>query len=994
MIFITAQINFNYLSFPIYYFSHTKLQNQNEPMFKKVLAGIVLFSSFQLVAQNERSRWVDSLFNTLTPTEKVAQLFMISVSSHATPIQQQAYLDLIKKHPVGSLLITQGSPQSHAQLANKLQSVSRIPLLLAIQADAGVGQVLDSVKIFPHPLQQGAITNDSLIFEMGYEIAKEMKTLGIHLNFAPNADIHYRDGLFPQTLRYFSDDKFIVATKSIWLMKGLQHGGVLACAKHVDNPKKNKHITQQDSSVFFDVNRIDSIGFYPYQQLLRQGIDGLLTSHLDFVLHEKKKQLPAALSELFVNRVVKQQLGYNGLAFCELPYLKKLSRKKREVESAKLAFVVGNDILINPTNVPKTIKALVKLIKRDKVLQAQLEVSVKKILLAKYNAGLAKNKWINTENLIQKLHTPSKRLLMEKMTKSAITVLKNEGTLPIQHLDHQKFASISFGQVENNPFTHALSKYVGFHHTSVTALKDTANLFSKIREEVVIATLFPQSKNFILQIASIVKKLSLRHHVIVVSFGYTDDLKFFAELPVVLAAYTDEPKTQQAAAEVIFGAISSQGTLPVNIASVFPTSSGEKTLTTDRFSFAEPESVKMDLTILTKIKSIMQEAVDAGATPGCHVLVARNGKVVYEQSVGSLAYDTKKPVTDETIYDLASVTKVSATLQTVMFMHERNLIDINKKISVYLPELKESNKKDFTIKDILTHQAGLWPYLSFWTQTVKNGKPLPEYYSYQKNNDYPYSVTDSLFAHKSMKDSLWQWIINAKVRDKIERTPFDYRYSDMGFYMLQHLAEKVLNQPMEDFLQQNFYDPLGATTLGYLPRMRFAESMIAPTENDQLFRKRLLIGYVHDQGAAMHGGVAGHAGLFGNAIDLAKLGQMWLQKGHYGGHQFLKPETLELFTAKQFETSRRGLGWDKPALNEPNGPTSIYASSKTFGHTGFTGTCIWIDPEFDLVYVFLSNRVHPDMTNNKLLNANIRPRIQDVIYQSILNNRGMRIETK
>ncbi|MFM7851665.1 MAG: serine hydrolase domain-containing protein, partial [Flammeovirgaceae bacterium] len=364
----------------------------------------------------------------------------------------------------------------------------------------------------------------------------------------------------------------------------------------------------------------------------------------------------------------------------------------------------------------------------------------------------------------------------------------------------------------------------------------------------------------------------------------------------------------------IFGAISSQGVLPVNIAHVFSTSAGEITRTTDRFSFAEPESVKMDLTTLTQIKSIMQEAVDAGATPGCHVLVARKGKVVYEQSVGSLTYDTKKPVTDETIYDLASVTKVSATLQTVMFMYERGLIDINKKISVYLPELKESNKKDFTIKDILTHQAGLWPYLSFWTQTVKNGKPMPEYYSYQKNNDYPYPVTDSLFAHKNMKDSLWQWIIRAKVREKTDRTAFDYRYSDMGFYMLQHLAEKVLNQPMEDFLQQNFYDPLGAPTLGYLPRERFAASMIAPTENDQLFRKRLLIGYVHDQGAAMHGGVAGHAGLFGNAFDLAKLGQMWLQKGHYGGHQFFEPETLEVFTAKQFETSRRGLGWDKPAL--------------------------------------------------------------------------------
>jgi beta-N-acetylhexosaminidase len=641
------------------------------------------------------------------------------------------------------------------------------------------------------------------------------------------------------------------------------------------------------------------------------------------------------------------------------------------------------------------IKAIVKATKRDKTLQEQLNTSVKKILAAKYDAGLAQNKWADTDNLKLKLHSANKRLLIEKMTESSITVLKNTNRfIPIQHLDHHRFVSISFGESERNHFTHALSKYTSFRHLSVTALKDTTGLVSRINEEAIVVALFPNSKNFILQIVPIVKRLSQHHQVIVASFGYTDDLKFFGELPTVLTSYGSDEKTQLATAETIFGAIGGNGTLPLDVANIFLPSSGETTHAIDRFRFSEPESAHMDLGTLSKIKSIMQQAVEAGATPGCHVLVAREGKIVYEQSAGSFTYDNKTPVTDETIYDLASVTKVSATLQTVMFMHEKGLIDINKKMSVYLPELKDSNKKDFTIKDILTHQAGLWPFLPFWAQTVKEGKPLPEYYGYQKNDDYPFFVTDSLFARKSMKDSLWRWIINAKVRDKIERTAFDYRYSDMGFYMLQHLAEKMLNQPMEDFLQQNFYEPLGAATMGYLPRERFPASQIAPTEDDKLFRKRLLVGYVHDQGAAMHGGVAGHAGLFGNAIDLAKLGQMWLQKGRYGNHQYLKPETLELFTAKQFETSRRGLGWDKPVPSEPNGPTSIYASAKTFGHTGFTGTCIWVDPAFDLIYVFLSNRVFPDMTNNKILNANIRPRIQDLIYQAIFTYTAKGSETK
>ena len=360
---------------------------------------------------------------------------------------------------------------------------------------------------------------------------------------------------------------------------------------------------------------------------------------------------------------------------------------------------------------------------------------------------------------------------------------------------------------------------------------------------------------------------------------------------------------------------------------------------------------------------------------------AMHGTQVADLSLGGYAFRRDY----ETIYDLASVTKVTATLQAVMFMQEHGLIDVNKKASVYLPELKDSNKKDFLIKDILTHQAGLWPFLPFWAQTMKDSTFMTSYYSTVASEDYPYPVATDLFASKSMKDSLWQWIIKAKIREKPARTPFDYRYSDMGFYVLQHLAEKILNQPMQDFLEQNLYEPLGAYTTGYLPLQKFASWQIAPTEDDKLFRKKLLTGYVHDQGAAMHGGIAGHAGLFSTANDLAKLGQLWLQRGQYAGHSYYKPETIDLFTTKQFEDSRRGLGWDKPPASDWSGPTSMFASSKTFGHTGFTGTCIWVDPEFNLVYIFFSNRVHPDMNNNKLLNASIRPRIQELVYQAIFN---------
>ncbi len=474
-----------------------------------------------------------------------------------------------------------------------------------------------------------------------------------------------------------------------------------------------------------------------------------------------------------------------------------------------------------------------------------------------------------------------------------------------------------------------------------------------------------------------------KEHVIICSFGNPKDLSYFENIPTWIAAYRNEAGLPQATAQLIFGGIASQGELAVKISDSLTVGKSIKTTIAQRFAYSLPEDAEMNSTTLKKIESIAQEAISNGATPGCHVLVARNGKVIYEKSFGSLSYDKKIPVSDETIYDLASVTKVSATLQAVMYMYEKGLIDINKKASAYLPELRGSNKEDFIIKDILTHQAGLWPYLPFWSETVKDSMTTKKYYGREASDEFPFPVSENLFASKSMKDSLWQWIIKSKIREKPARSAYDYRYSDMGFYIMQHLAEKMIGQPIEDFLQKNIYQPLGASTLGYLPLRKFPPAQIAPTEKDTLFRKSLLVGYVHDQGAAMHGGIAGHAGLFSDANDLAKLGQMWLNQGSYGGVQFFKPETINLFTEKQYADSRRGLGWDKPIINDWNSPVAWYASGRTFGHTGFTGTCIWVDPEFNLVYVFLSNRVNPDMNNTKILSANIRPRIQEVIYQSI-----------
>lgn len=952
-----------------------------------ILSFFLLLGSLNLSAQATKQQWVDSVFQRLTTTEKIGQLFMIPVSSNASKEEINLLSAQLKKYKPGSLLITKGSPIRHVRLMKKLQSQANVPLMTAIHAEQGIASSIDSTIRFAPPMQLGAIQNEDPVFNLGVEIGRQMKLLGLHMNLSLNADIHVTDDMYPGTLRYMSDNKYQASGKLIALMTGLQKAGVLVSASHLGNPKKDRHLAIQDSSVVLDVNNLDTIGFYPFQKLLQSGVDGIVTSNLDFVLPGKKKALLASVSDLFVADVIQKKLGYEGLTMVDVPYFRKASRKKRAGVAERLAFEVGHDVLIDPMDLNRSIKQIATATKKDKRLQLQLDQSVKKILAAKYDAGLHKLLIPEEDNLLLKLHSPQGRTLQRQLSAASITLLKNEKSLiPISLLENATFASVSFGKNENNEFNHYLSKYAEFTKHAVLSLKDTVGLGQKVnRASIVVVSVYPLAKGITLQLASIIQRLSSKHQVIVCSFGDPEDLKFIQSEGTMIAGYTDDELTQQAAAEIIFGGLPAKGKLPITVSENLRINQGVLTDTLDRLAFALPEEVGMDSRVLEKIKNIMHEAIDAGATPGCQVLIARNGKIVYEESAGFFTYNKTQPVNDETIYDLASVTKVSATLQTVMFMYERGLIDINKKISMYLPELKESNKKDFTIKDILTHQAGLWPFLPFWSQTVKDSASQNAYYQTELSDEYPFPVADSLFAHKSMKDSLWQWIVNAKVREKIPRTIYDYRYSDMGFYMLQYLAEKILNQPMHEFLEQNFYSPLGAYTMGYLPRQEFPASRIAPTENDQLFRKRLLVGYVHDQGAAMHGGIAGHAGLFGTANDMAKLGQMWLQKGRYGGQQFFKPETLDLFTAKQYADSRRGLGWDKPVVSDPAGPTSVYASSKTFGHTGFTGTCIWVDPEFDLVYVFLSNRVYPDMNNNKILNANIRPRIQDVIYQSMFN---------
>ncbi len=942
-------------------------------------------------AQADKNRWVDSVFNTLSVNERIGQLFMLTISSNDEASVTKEIENEIESHRVGGIIFTHGTPVKQAKLTNRFQRLTEIPLLIAQDAEWGLGMSLDSIIQFPRALVLGAIRNDKMIYALGKEVARQMKIMGVHINFAPVADVSNNPQNTIISYRSFGENQFNVAAKSVAFMRGMQDHGVLACAKHF--PIKGLTVTDVIKGLPILLTNVDSIQVYPYQKLFEKKVSGVLLAPADFPLFYENKGFinkndfnSSKLSSLFTGNWLRKKYSYDGLVFADIQNVQSLTKKYRAGEAETFAFQAGNDVLMNPKDASASIRKIKKLIQRDRRYEEQLTISVKKILTAKYDAGLTKQSAINTDNLVMRLNSSSANVLNQKLYESAVTIIhNNHNILPLRNLEGKHIAYItSDGSAPNNEFYHYLNKYKEVAYFTVNAKTDWLELTDALEDqEIIIVGVFPQTPQLVItQLHKALKQLQPNREIIACDFGNETFLKSADDYPTLMTGYVNSNETLKIIPQIIFGGLQANGVLPFTASTSCKEGMGVEIKNLARLSYSIPEEVGMDSKVLQKIETIAQEAISLKATPGCNVLVARNGKVIYEKSFGYVDYENKNPVTDETIYDLASLTKVSATLQTVMFMYERGLIDIHKKISVYLPELKNTNKKDVTIYDILIHQAGLTPFVPMWNLTVKDKAYLSNYYNKLRNDQYPLQVSDSLFAAPIIQDSIWMWIGKSKMIDKPIRTAHSYRYSDLGFMMLKTLAEKMLNQPIADFLQQNLYEPLGASTTGFLPLQHFPKQRLAPTERDTIFRKSLVLGTVHDERAAMMGGISGHAGLFSSGNDLLKLGQMLLQEGSYGGIQYYKPETVQLFANRQFEKGRRGLGWDKPIQGDGSSPTSLRTSHRTFGHTGFTGTCLWIDPEFNLVYIFVSNRVFPDRSN-KLNQVNIRSRIQDVIYESI-----------
>lgn len=956
-----------------------------------------VMSSSSSIADSVQSVWVDSVLNSLTIEDKIAQLMMIRTYSN----KDKAYYDNVEKtilkYNIGGLCFFQGGPVRQAKLTNKYQSIAKTPLLIGLDAEWGLGMRLDSTYDYPYQMTIGASSEDQIVYEMGAEIAKQLKMIGVHINFAPVVDINNNPANPVINKRSFGEDKESVARKGIAYMKGLQDNGIIATAKHFPghgDTDADSHYTLP--SIKHSKERLDSIELYPFQQLINNGLEAVMVAHLFVPELDDTKNTPTTLSHDVVVNLLKEELNFKGLVITDALDMKGVTSYHKSGEIEVKAFLAGNDILLLPQNVEKAVAAMKTAVENKIITEQDIDNRCQKILENKFKVGLAKYEALEIDSLYEKLNNVNNELITRQLYESAITVVQNNNKLvPLRRFDTLKIATLSIGSAEINPFQDMLGNYCKIDNYNVLhsiSQNKAKELQRKLESyNLIIAGIHNTNnspkKNFGISKQSIelINGLADSTKVILTVFGspyslgqIDDPYKFES----IVVGYQDEKLAKEIAAQIIMGSIEASGKLPVIAHTAFPAGSGLQTLPIQRLKYTIPEEVGITSADLNKIDSIALNCIREEAAPGCQILVAKDGKVIYSKSFGYHTYKKGDFVKNSDLYDLASVTKVAATTLSVMKLSDENKLDVDHKMVWYLPYLRGTNKEDLIIREIMTHQARLQPWIPFYLNTIDDeGKLDKSIYANSLGKDHTVKVADKLFIMDDYKYVMFDSIVVSELRKNKK-----YKYSDLGFYLLKQAIENLTNTPLEKYVQTNFYNPLGLKNICFNPLEQFDPKVIIPTEDDQYFRKQLLKGYVHDPGAAMLGGVSGHAGLFSNANDLAIIMQMLLQGGEYGGTSYLKWNTVHQFTKLQFplNENRRGIGFDKPEPEDKDlGPTCESVSNNSYGHSGFTGTYVWADPDYNLVYIFLSNRINPTSNNTKLIKMNIRTDIQQVIYDAI-----------
>lgn len=980
-------------------------------------AFVLLCMLYTSIAANAQSYL--PCIDSMSLDEKIGQLFMIDVYSNKTAADEALYMKLIKQYNLGGVIFFQGTAKQQIELTKKLQSVAQIPLLVGLDAEHGIGWRLKGSMTFPQMQTLGAISDDSVTYQIGKTIARHCRAIGVHINFAPVADVNSNPSNPVINTRSFGEDPERVAQNCIDYIIGSIEEGVIPVAKHFpghgDTESDSHHALPVVSK---SLPELDSVELYPFRQVINAGCPAIMTGHLHIPAMDSSNT-SASLSKKIVTEWLQDSLLFYGFKFTDALNMKGARKDMPIGETDVQALIAGNDILLFPENVEKAILAIKQAVQSGRIKEKQIDYHVARIFDLKriifgYEGFCADSLASDSTILIQQTLSKADSSLKELAYKKSVTLIKNRGNiLPLSHIDTLNIAVLYVGTEIQQEFQNQLEKYSKV--TAITTEGHTTNsLINKLKPYNCIivyngAANNSKSKNYgystilkqLLDRAGSSKHFILYHPATPYGLGsYTN-----CDCSAVLIGYEKCNEAQRAAAQAIFGGIEVSGKLPVSINELYKSGHGIYTPKI-RLGYACPEEINIKSENLLTIDTLCQQAIENKATPGCQVLIAKDGYIIFNKAYGNHKYKEGVHNSTADIYDIASVTKIAATLPAIMQIYQDKRISLQDKFSTYCPLTLDSLKRDITIFQLLAHESRLPSGIPFITKAIDmksvNNKLFSAKYNQTFNKRikaglymnprYKFSPktlsktakegyirrSGNLYMHPSFIDSCNLWIHDCPLREKE-----GYVYSDLNFILLGKLVEKQTKTTLNNYCQQHIYSKLGAYKTGYHPLETYSKSFIVPSSVDNIYGRGEIHGTVHDPSAAILGGECGHAGLFSTAEDLAKIMQMYLQMGNYGGEQIIDSCVIAEFT-KRNGFNRRGLGFDKPAekLGDST-PATEEASPESYGHQGFTGCMVWNDPMYNLTYIFLSNKSYPDEYNSKLVDENVRTNIQHVIYQAI-----------
>ena len=945
--------------------------------------------------------WVDSVFNTMTPRQRVAQLFVPRLDAQDTKIWHTRIRQLVEKDGVGGLLFGKGTIESYRNLINYARSVARVPLMITLDGEWGPSMNVKDATRFPHTMGLGAIRDPKLLYEYGLETARECKALGINVDFAPVLDVNSNPANPVIGYRSFGEDPKRVAELGVQYSKGMEDGGVISCAKHFPghgDTSSDSHKTLP--TVSHSRALLDSVDLVPFKAYADAGLSAVMVGHLKVPALDPSGT-PTSLSKKVSTDLLKGTMGFKGLVFTDALAMKGANSSEN---NCIRAFNAGADLLLGSAHPEKDIEAFWKAVQSGKISQAEVDARVKKILAYKYRFDMRENRQITAKNLKDVVNNAQADAVNRKLCAASITCVRNDADLlPLKKLDERTVAVVSLGAPADNRFSEYCAKYTTVAKFGAPSGSLSEKDYAALKKyNTVIVGIFSDKAAERNSYA----RLAKMDGVVPVFFVNAYKSAKFAidHAPTLLFAYDDTPMLQEYAAQAVFGGIQVDGQLPVNLKGVAKMGAGV-VLPKTRLGYSSPALVGVDPGILHAMDSIAMEAINARAVPGIQLLIARRGEVIVDKSWGTTDYVSNIPVTSETIYDLASVSKTTGTLPGIMKAYDEGLFGLDDPAVKYIPGLEGQGKDDITIRELLFHETGMPAALNMFTTMMDPETYEGDVLSSKRSDLYSIKVQDGVYGNNTARlrsdlvsskkgngytvqvgDSLWERpeafdTIMARIY-KIGRAPTkNHVYSCLNFSLLMDLEQRVTTERHDNFVRSEIYSPLGANTLGYRPTEYYPLEKIAPTEKDNYLRRQVVHGFVHDEMADFGGGIFGNAGLFGNAEDLAKLCQMWLNGGTYGGDTLLSPETVKLFTTTVSPTCNRGLGFDKWDVN--NGKTRTGATKATYGHTGFTGTAFWVDPDNDLIFIFLSNRVHPTRDSKVYNRLSPRNNMQRTMYRFV-----------